>query len=132
MKKSKAQKRSDRKKKRHTPQHIYSEIYMTNYYISYGVDPKSFKDSIRRILGVYLMKELKGGYCGHFEDVGKSGNTIIWIWTRRKSISTLAHECFHATAYTLRGRMQLGNETDEAYAYLMEMLVRKIMERKKP
>lgn len=116
------------KVKKHTPLHIYDETYMTNYYVSFGVEEELFKKAFKRVIGRDLsefgFKELNAGKCLLCEN---EQGTIIWIWTKERTISTLTHEVLHAVIFTLVNRMKLTEETDEAYCYQTQMLMRRIL-----
>lgn len=113
--------------RRHVPKHIFDEIFLNNYWISYGVP---FKDIVaawqREGITVGLERETDGR-CLEFDS--KKGKHVIWIWTRRRNLSHLAHECLHAAIWTLDNKMKLAPDNEEAYCYLMEMLMRKAIER---
>ena len=112
-----------RRKPKHKPIHIFDEVYTTNYYVSYGVPLRVFADAVFRILGTSISIDgSRDGHCIQFESPNNA--TIIWIWTKRKNISVLAHEAFHATHFTMRDKgMSLSDDSDEAYAYLLQMLL---------
>ncbi len=112
-----------KKAKKKIPKHIYDEVYMTNYYVFYGWKAKDFKDWYKRKYNEDLEYELLSGFC---RVEPRNNCRIIFIWTNKKDISTLVHECLHATFFTLENRFVLSYENDEAYCYLLESLVRRI------
>ena len=60
-------------------------------------------------------------------------NNAIVLWLRHKPVSpytiaVLAHEAFHATDFILdNAGLKLTNESDEAYAYLLDFIVREAL-----
>lgn len=114
--------------KRHKPKHIYDELFQVNYYISYGVEGKDFVKAVQRFTGVYILVEnLKDGKCLLIENK-KSKNFIVWIWTKKRRIPELAHECVHAADYALSELMPNAIST-ETFAYTVQMLIRKALEK---
>lgn len=114
-------------KKSHVPLHIFSEIYMVNFYISYGVPEQDFLEAWDFNLdGAERPSFLKCGYAAH---IRRNREEIVWVWTRRKEVAVLAHEIMHAVYFTLTESigMPLSDGNDEAYAYLMQMLMRKAL-----
>ena len=109
------------------PLHIYDEVFKHNYYVSYGVPKDYFLEQIQKYCPE--MYEGKGMtlYAGRCMTVKK----LTWVWTLKKRIDILAHELVHAITHALYTKMPLRFETEETYAYLLEMLMRKILERSK-
>ena len=116
--------------KKHTPIYIWSPLILENYYVSYGVPKKLFKDAVKRILNYDLdYRELHFGYCMVFER--NDDNRIIWIWTKTKNVSALAHEAVHAAYYSLEDKMKWGKDTHEMYCYLVQMIVQNTLKPQK-
>ena len=114
-------------KKKIKCKHIYDEVFQTNYYVYYGVKPSEYKDEVIRITGSEADDlNLIDGKMNVYEN---EGIPIVFIWTRKKSVSCLAHECMHAVHYTLNDKwLELSDKTDELYAYYMQYLMREILE----
>lgn len=55
------------------------------------------------------------------------GLSVIWL-PERAGAGIVSHEAFHATRYILecKGLGELSDETEEAYAYLLDWIVRQI------
>lgn len=116
------------KAKRHTPKFVYDEVYLDNYYISYGVPFKDYIAAIKRLLGVErAIERVTDGRFMVFEK--DDGGQILWIWTSKRNPIVLAHECLHAITYVLEDKLPLTVETSEAYCYLLQMLMRKALEK---
>jgi len=128
MKKTKKSKPKAKKPKKHVPQHIYDEIFGTNYWVSYGISYSRWREAVQRTLGYKLPpNERIGGTCKHFES--ENGSEVIWIWTKRRKVYWLAHECFHAVHFALENKVPLTLESSETYAYLIEFLMERILKK---
>lgn len=114
-------------KKKH-PDFYFCELWRVNYYFYIGWDVKEFEDYVEKKEGV--RPQSPGvGKCFCVEREG--GSAIIHIWVKKKTdYPTLAHECLHASNWTL-GRAgwepQLWN--DEPQTYLMTNLMRQALGR---
>lgn len=54
-------------------------------------------------------------------------NVMIWFKEKYPSPCLVAHECFHAAHYILgRTGLKLTDDSEEAYAYYLEYLIREI------
>lgn len=123
-------------KKTHHPIYYYDETFRINYYISYGVPlnvwiesaihhichPGEYDDSVQGAVRIFNQTRLCKG-----KDKGKIiENRVAWIWTLKKDIHTLYHECGHAIKDSMRYvGVPTCIETDEVYLYQVEMLVKK-------
>jgi hypothetical protein len=106
------------------------EVFKMNYVVYYGWDrEKAFKA---------VKSKVKGDLdFGPFEDPGCYGccflipsetdDPYVYIWTREKLPSVLAHEALHAVFYTLGGRMEHCGDNEETYTYLMEFIMREVL-----
>lgn len=70
------------------------------------------------------------GYDGFVFNTG-SGNNVLWLQNAPKSevdVNTLSHEAFHA-AYDILKRVgvPLGDDSEEAYAYLIGYIVEQVV-----
>lgn len=122
------------KTKKHIPLHIYDETYKVNFYVSYGVKSEEFKRAVKRILR--LDKELENILenlgCGKCIEYKTDEGVILWIWTKYKNPWQLAHECFHGMCFVMDAiKMPLRSENDEAYAYLLESIMRRTLKTSK-
>ena len=118
--------------KKYKCSHIYDELFMKNFYVYYGIKPAIFIDEVKRIIGNVNQEDLNLKLLdGKMIVYSKQGMPIIFIWTRYKNIPILVHECMHATHYVLNSKgFELCDEIDELYAYYVQYLVRKILNKK--
>lgn len=118
--------------KKHTPLKIWDSLFLMQYYVSYGVSRGSVKKAVKETLGVDIPKDMTligtDGHAIHYK--AENGEVAIWIWTIRKDVEILVHECFHAMSYTMQaGDIPLNRSTEEVYVYALEMLVHAILEK---
>jgi len=113
------------------PKYIREEVYRENIYILYGSSSKVLEAAIKEMFGVEVPSNPSyDGRC--LEIAGKQKGRLvrsIWIWTRYRDPAALAHECLHAVEYILQNRISFTDVTVEAYCYLLEMLVRRGLEK---
>ena len=118
--------------KNHKPIHIFCETFNMNFYVSYGVPIDELRVAVKKRTGLEFdpQEDFRDGYCLEFLRQGITDT--IWIWTRRKELCALVHECLHAVHFTMRDRkIRQGKETDEVSCYLLAMLIRKIFKKGK-
>lgn len=118
--------------KKHTPIKIWDSLFLMQYYVSYGVSRSAVKKAVKETLGANAAKNIPligvDGLASHYTD--SKGVSIVWIWTLRKDISVLAHECFHAVSYTMQDKsVPLNTSTQEVFAYMLEMLIHAVLEK---
>lgn len=112
------------------PIFIYNETFRTNIYVSYGIPAEEYRRSVKKYMGVELDTIPEGVYgkMNVFEE-NKTGNGIIWIWTKDKDVSHLAHEAMHVVINDLTERgIKVSNESDEIFCYYLQMIIRKVLE----
>lgn len=110
------------------PIHIYCEVYMANIYFYQGVPPKEVVASMRKYMSMNYQAEKLEEVSGR--SLGFDGNYVIYM--KKKSISTLAHECLHITNMILeRANVKVDLDNDEAQAYLLGWMIKKYLESKK-
>lgn len=110
------------------PIHIYDEMFLKNFWVSYGVSREQMKQDFMAYSPDKKYKldiEKANGKTICFEGVNYQ---IIWIWTEKKNLSVLSHEIFHAVYMALKG-LPLTDNTDEVYAYMTGFLMRKILKK---
>ena len=108
--------------------HIYDFIYECNYYWIEAKDHAEYCKVMKRQFNLNIEVDPKDG---HFRVIEKHGIPIGVIWAKRNQPDSIAHECFHAASYFLRSRgVELSDESDEAFAYLMSYLIRAITKAK--
>ena len=111
--------------KKHKPLEIYDDHFNTQYFVSYGVSYKRFKEAFVKKFGEAELIENVFGLTARIKD---DGGEVYWIWTERKDVAVLAHEIFHATCMAMDFvGLHLCPESDEAYAYNISMLMRKVL-----
>lgn len=119
---------------KHKPIWVYDKVTRNNFYISYGIAPSDYIEAVKRLINVDVNGlEYHAGKCQVFTyyPEGDGQSTIIWIWTREKKPHWLMHEIFHAVHFALRSKCILSDDSDEMYAYFLEMLVYEILEKLK-
>jgi len=118
--------------KKHTPKHLYCQIFRENFYISYGISVKKFEDSIKRIIGNGYTADIDKHNLGKFIVFETKKTRIIWIWTKEKDIGAISHECLHAIRYCLQRKgIDLNAETEEIYCYMLEWMMDNIVKKRK-
>lgn len=106
------------------PKFYYDEIFRMNYYFCVGWKPSDFSAYMIKAFKYESSQHMKNGLTILIEcDQGH----IIVIWTRPKSLlSTLVHECIHASVMTfgIRG-VDIRHDDGEVLAYHSENLFNK-------
>ena len=105
--------------------HVFDPIYMVNFYAVVGMSNKKFCSIIKKDIKLELPKSDSHGkfYC-----IKRHGQEIGLIWSTDKT-GHLTHECFHATSWALRKKgLELGEDSDEAFAYYQQFLIKNIKE----
>lgn len=113
------------------PYHIYCETFMVNYYVSYGVPKEAYRKAVKKYLACQAPKDLSSGNMTiyHPADYHPADHLpIYWIWVEEKDLSCLVHEVFHAVYAVLDNKgVVLCDESEEVFAYQIEMLLRLIL-----
>ena len=98
--------------------------YPICYYVGYGASPEYFQRKAKAH-GLDVKKDLNGGRTWFDWDKQE-----CWIYTSDKDPSILAHEVFHAAVCTMKFiGVRFCDASEEAYAYLIQNLMYKIMEK---
>jgi len=111
------------------PVHIYNKTYQWNYYVYYGVALSKYLEHFEIQAG--FAEETKtdsqiAGRCCTIEHL--TDGVMTFIWSKEKDLPILTHECFHAVSMTLNSRgIPFTDSTEEAYAYLLSMLIREVV-----
>ncbi len=109
---------------------FYSDVYLVDIYVCFG-ERKRLHKALKSVAAHDEVEWEKGieGNSGCFRMYG-GGQAVIWVEelpTTPKVISYLAHEIFHcATQILSRAGLSHGEESEEAYAYLIGWLTLKI------
>ena len=108
--------------------HIWIELYETNIYWV-KCSWTEYKKLVKKVFDENVKEKESGG---KFEVYIKEGQDICVIWLPYKApVSVIAHECFHAVYYILMKRgLWLTDSSDEAYAFLLQFLVKNILKEK--
>lgn len=114
------------------PLWFYDEIYRQNFYVFYGWHDWEFQSHIKKKYDFDIDARGFHGKCHHLINRSE-GRDVILIYVRRdkKSVMqiTLAHECIHAANMILQDRGVITDQTnDEAHAYYVSWLMRKVLE----
>ena len=99
------------------------DIYNCTVHVFYGTEYKEYGKYIKKLTGYgEFMEEVSAGRCI------RTPCRNIFIWTNKRKHSLLAHEIFHAAENILEScDIKLTDESTEAYAYLIEMITRKVL-----
>ena len=116
---------SDNKKEMKKFRHIFVELYGFNlYYIK--CDRSQYDKRVKYEFNEKAPFKQVSTY-GTFEVYTKGAQAIGVLWLSEKAkIDHLLHECFHAVHYFLDDYgFNLSNNSEEAYAYLLQYLFKK-------
>lgn len=103
------------KKAKYKIKHLYHTTYKVNIWVCYGTPDNYFKKQMKNELDLDIQDYLPNGQC-----LANSKKAVYIIWTRKKYLPDLVHECFHATFFILKDKgLKLDDSSDEAYAYLL-------------
>lgn len=106
--------------------HIFDPIYRQNYYYFNCKTEKNYQKLLKMKFKIDRELKDKDGGCEVYK---QTGIDVCFIWSKGKDISVIAHEVFHAVHYVLeRKGIKLSDETDESYAYLIQFLMKEILE----
>lgn len=114
------------KKAKYGIKHIYCDLYHTNIWVSYGTPREYFIKQVKHELhtDITLQHSIKGRYFQFTKD----NIALNWIWTEQKNPVVLAHESFHAAHTILQSKgFRLTDDSEEAYAYFIEFIMRKTL-----
>lgn len=105
--------------------HIYDPIFRQNYYYITSKTHKEYCRIVEKEAG--FKDEPREGIEGHCSVFESNDNQIVVIWTKEKRPDLVAHEVLHGIGYTLMHKgLNLTHETEEAYCYLMQFLMKEI------
>ena len=108
--------------------HIWEDLYKVNIWWFQG--PRKQYTAL-----VYKELKLKAADIGdtvrgRVEHFIADGQPLPIIWLRHKNIADLAHEVFHVVHWIMKYKgIYLSDDSEEAYAYLLEYLMEEIMEK---
>lgn len=111
-------------------QGFFLETWKTNIWLIWPVNSAQLAATLKRY-GAEI--EMEGdSWDGRCIPLTLCGSPAAVIALRRFEmtpvcIATLAHECFHATEFTLNGKVLHGDETTEVYAYLLDEIMRRCL-----
>lgn len=121
--------------------HIYDKLFTVDYVLAYNINSNKDIDTLSKKISKLFNHPTKleylgdnRGYCDQIER--KDGLTIVIVLKEFNnspdSHATLGHECFHATKFALEHKnIILCDETEEVYAYNIDMLMTAFLEEKK-
>ncbi len=107
--------------------HMYIELYKHNIYYAL-CSGNRYINRVKDEFGTIVLNIEHS--VGRFRVYYKDNDPIGVIWVRdKKDICSIAHECFHAACWILADRgISLTDESEEAYAYLQQFLLKKILQ----
>jgi hypothetical protein len=111
--------------------HIYDPVFRQNYYY---FDVKTIETYHNLTLSIFKVPHevKKTKQDGKFEVYISEGVPICCIWVKDKLPEIIAHECFHAVHWVLKEKgIILSDDSEEAYAYLIQFLMANILGRSK-
>lgn len=111
--------------------HIWNDTYRFNIYWIV-CSPEKFRKRYKLEFGEEFQGELHGGK----QIIAKKDSyeiIVVWVNPKGHILSVIVHEIFHAVVWAMRNRLiYLDNEScEEAYAYLLESITRKVFEKMK-
>lgn len=110
--------------------HVYDDVWRQNYYYVCCPTHEELRKIIKKELNIDL--EIKENTEGTFYVLESNGVQIYLIWTKYKKANIICHELMHAVSYGLRHKgLPLSDESEEAYCYLLDFLVRKLVDGEK-
>lgn len=119
----------------HRPLFLYEPVFKENFWISYNVKREDVLRAAKKhnVVGFEISEEVTGKMfsCGKRNNNGGRvvDMSLIWIWVSEPDIPALAHECVHAVTDMFEERgMSLDFNSSEAYAYMVEWLMRETLE----
>ncbi len=123
--------KSKLKKKSILPKHIYDEVYRVNMYIFDNHTPEEVNRYLKKRFNLDSISfDNVQGKTWIFESNSKPSIELFAMWALDgNDRSTIVHECFHMVHNILDSRgFKLCDDNEEAYAYYLEYLYRKIIE----
>lgn len=114
--------------------YFYDDCWRANLHLVWPATSEVQSAYIKKVFGIdYKRPGVWDGRCTEvldMEDAAVAHVIFLRGWSLKPSwIAALSHEAFHATEQILSKRgMRLGNESSEAYAYLIESIVQRCME----
>ena len=128
-------KNTNRKKRKNAPQvrGFYDEVWKANVWLVWPAKNAQIVKIIRRDLGMKWEPpdaDTWAGKCLLIEPKRRGSVQMIVLrgWSLSpESISTLAHECFHAAEYILSGKVEHCDATSECFAYLTDSIMRRCL-----
>ena len=107
--------------------HIWEPLFRSNFYYIIADNIEKYHEIVKKSFKIKLAHKERD-IEGNATSCVKDGNTLHFIWTKKHSPSTLAHECFHAASDDLACKgIKLTDESNEAFAYHIEFLMENIL-----
>lgn len=136
--KKKTKKQKEWNDKKHFLVHV--DVYNVDIVFCSGMNESEIKTTLKKVAGKNY-DQFNETFLDHWDkgkqNVGRMchfmGGFVIMMKPKeckgfRMFVSVLVHELSHVTHYLLRDRgMELSQETEEAYTYLVEYLTRQIL-----
>lgn len=136
--KKKSKKQKDWDDKRHFVVHV--DVYNVDIIFFIDKNENEIKKTLKKLSGIRY-KNFNENHLDNWDkdikNLGRMcsfmGGFVVMMKPKeckgfRMFTSTLVHELSHVTHYLLRDRgMELSNETEEAYTYLIEFLTREVL-----
>jgi len=108
--------------------HIWEDLYKVNVWWFRG-PRKQYIDLVREEFKL-VSSDVSDNVKGRVEHFAADDQPLPIIWLRKKDVAVLAHEVFHVVHWILKYKgIYLSDDSQEAYAYLLEYLMSKIMEK---
>jgi hypothetical protein len=105
--------------------HIFDPVYRQNYYYFNCRSQKDYTSLLKLKFKIELTPKDTDGA---FNVFAQRGTDVCFLWTKGKTPQLVAHEVFHAVSYILRRKgLPLSDDTEEAYAYLIQFLTTEIL-----
>ncbi|KKN66087.1 hypothetical protein LCGC14_0475650 [marine sediment metagenome] len=108
--------------------HIWEDLYKVNVWWFVG-SRKQYGDLVRKEFKL-VASDIDDTVRGRVEYFTVDGQPLPIIWLPKKDITCLAHEVFHVVHWIMKYKgIYLSDDSNEAYAYLLEYLMEEIMEK---
>lgn len=109
------------------PKYIYSELFGVNIWVYYGWKDADFRRHVKKDTGCALEpNETERGHW-YLINTDKAKN-LHCIWTRKKDVWTLAHECLHCVFNMLADKgIKYDDSSEELYTYYLELIMRQTL-----
>lgn len=109
--------------------HIWEPVFRSNFYYVIAPTYAEFGKVVKHHFDIQIAEKEQNEPLGHTTAFPQDEGTLVFIWTKNNSPDVIAHECFHAVAMELLDRgIKLSGDSDELYAYMLQFLMKSILD----